>query len=222
MLIHLCPKFLLARDQHPGQRIAAKRFVVLETLTIPELGITLTDGKELTTRRPYPNKLYYVGCRRVGQKAQNGILIETERQIRTFTARMTWNCMDDDHDHGDTEHVIHYRILDDDYDTVSDDSLLWYGRSAVRDGKVIQDLPSRMPAHLPSRGTQRITSYMQSWHGDYPGEWASPVNDVVAENGQILLREQVMDLPTIERVRMTQPHSLLRRVPPLKDAFSTP
>lgn len=66
MLIHLIPNILADRSHVPCS---------LVDLTSPELGLNLIGGKELTARRPYPNKHYLVACRKVGQKAVNGFLV---------------------------------------------------------------------------------------------------------------------------------------------------
>ena len=57
------------------------RNVALVDLQIDPLGIRLVGGDDLATRRPYPNKMYAVACRKQGQKAINGILIETAKPV---------------------------------------------------------------------------------------------------------------------------------------------
>jgi hypothetical protein len=67
MLLHIRPKLFSYCDA-----------VELVDLEIKPLGLFLRGGRELATRRPYPNKGYVVGCRRAGsRKALDGILIET-------------------------------------------------------------------------------------------------------------------------------------------------
>ncbi len=65
MLIHVLPKLYV-----PGGLDAAVRLV---DLTIEETGLVLKGDQDLTIRRPYPNKCYWVGCRKVGQKAVAGL-----------------------------------------------------------------------------------------------------------------------------------------------------
>jgi hypothetical protein len=97
------------------------RHVALVDLEFVELGISLTGGADLATRRPYRNKGYAVGCRKRGHKAVDGILIETARRLDAFRCRARWAV--------EAErvliHEVQYSLLDDDFDAASDDTMLW-------------------------------------------------------------------------------------------------
>jgi hypothetical protein len=69
MLLHLIPRLYAFRSIEDE--------CSLIDFECPTLGIFLRNGHELVARRPYPNKNYLVGCRKVGQKAINGLLIES-------------------------------------------------------------------------------------------------------------------------------------------------
>ena len=65
MLLHITPKLLTAH---------AFSTAGLASIEIPEFHLKFSGEKELMTRKPFPNKRYYVGCRRSG-KASSGFLL---------------------------------------------------------------------------------------------------------------------------------------------------
>ncbi|CAB3802588.1 hypothetical protein LMG28614_05651 [Paraburkholderia ultramafica] len=73
MLIHITPRFFTCDQSGP--------FVELIDLRIDPLDLFLRGGKELTTRRPYPNKHFAVACRKAGSKAIDWILVDTPNQL---------------------------------------------------------------------------------------------------------------------------------------------
>ena len=70
MLLHIRPRL-----------ISTFKHVALIDLEIEPIGLRLTGGVDLATRRPYRNKRYAVACRKRGQEAVNGILIKTKTPI---------------------------------------------------------------------------------------------------------------------------------------------
>lgn len=87
-----------------------------------ELGVMLKGGEHLTARRPYPNKNYLVACRKVGQKAMQGILIKTPTPVREFNVVTRWAIAAS----YIATHRVLYIVLDDDFDAISENMVLWY------------------------------------------------------------------------------------------------
>ena len=79
MILHLIPKLFC-----PWQDVA------LLDLQIKSLGLHLKGGIDLVTRRPYPNKRVAVACRKQGQKAIEGILIDTKVAIDVAECVTRW------------------------------------------------------------------------------------------------------------------------------------
>lgn len=197
MLIHITPKLVVG--------VSSARPVRLLTLQIPEIGLSLTE-EHLAVRRPYPNKHYFVGCRRIGQQAMSGILIQHEGFEREFTAEMVWSVADARH----VKHTVVYQVLDDDYDLVSDSMLMW--RCVTSEGR---DWPSRWPAihtEFPAMAEPR----MSLWAGE--DKRTAPVDEV--QHGLITSRYEKFPLPTLEPDRW-QKGADWKRLPPLEHAFRT-
>ncbi len=112
MLLHIRPRLF-----------SPFRDVAIVDLQINDLRLA---GEDVTARRPYPNKRYAVACRRQGQKAIDGILIETENPVDElqYTARWAVEAT------LVVTHQIHYKLLDHDFDAASEDMTLWYACSA--------------------------------------------------------------------------------------------
>jgi hypothetical protein len=79
MLLHIIPRLYASKENEPK--------CALIDLYCPELNLRLRDGIELVARRPYPNKNYLVACRKMGHKAMEGLLIETQERIRPLASR---------------------------------------------------------------------------------------------------------------------------------------
>lgn len=116
MLIHLVPRLYL------GERTAAKDCALVD-VSLPEMALCLRAGKEVTACRPYPNKRYLVARRNGGRRAVAGILIEHAGRLEQFTMVARWTI-----DRGEVlTHKIEYRVIDHDFDAVSEDMILWSG-----------------------------------------------------------------------------------------------
>lgn len=118
---------------HIAPRMFAGRFsgeVELIDLVCVELGLHLQGSSDLTVRRPYPNKSYHVACRKVGQKAVLGILIETDKPVTEFNVVTRWGLKVDDGT-AVTTHRAHYQLinsepdLDSGSDLFSEDMDIW-------------------------------------------------------------------------------------------------
>lgn len=203
MLLHLRPRCF-----SPFQAVE------LVDLAIPELDFKLAGGKDLATRRPYPNKRYAVACRKIGRKAIDGIFIETNTALRSFSMVSRWVV--------DAEfvgvHRVSYMIVDNDFDAASDDVALWRAMSPSLGG-----WPSRVP-QLPA-GESRLVPVRANPCMEFvptDREFLFPSMDVFDPgSGWIRERHQLLQMPTLERDRIfSRAGAYHDRRPPAESAFT--
>lgn len=200
MLIHLVPRMYACRINDP---------CALIDLTCAELGLVLKADKDLTARRPYLNQNYLVACRNVGQ-AMQGILIAAPQFVRDFTVVTRWAVAD----RHIATHRVRYLVLDDEYDTVSENMMLW---SAVHGD-------SRWAARYPGDYNDFSPVDVQpSMRVRPPVQQKNDAADVLDEQGFIRERSETFLMHTIERERLHQHYcSVNERTPDLEAAFSAP
>jgi hypothetical protein len=197
MLIHITPRLLTCE--------LSGHHCELVDLTIAELGLHLRNGKELVSRRPYPNKRYVVACRKSGQKAIDGILIETPSPVTEFSAVSRWAIA------GElvVRHRVNYAVLDNDYDAVSDSMTLWYA--------TYSGLKSRVPDSMPDGWTPASTQPRMDLSPD-TARMGAILNRTV--DGLIVERTETLRMRTIERCRLLDESRAVRdRLPTLSSAF---
>lgn len=197
MLLHVRPRLLLPRSFEKGE---------LLDLTIEPLGLRLRGGAELATRRPYVNKRYFVGCRRKGQKAIGGILIETRRHVSEFlyTARWAINAATL------VTHTVAYKVIDDDFDAASDSMVLWYGS-----GPELGGWSNRWPENLKGIPPVKAEPKMEI----EPRPEVSRIVDTLDRDGCVVRRHEEFSMPTIERKRITDRVIDDEKLPSLDSAF---
>lgn len=198
MLIHTTPRFFTC--EHSG------RDVELVDLRIEELGVHLQGGKELTTRRPYPNKRYVVACRKSGHKAIDGLLFETDRRIQRYTVTTRWALRAE----FIATHRVHYVVLDQDFDAVTDKMVLWYRMSEGLGG-----WPSRWPEVHANAVPCDAQPRMQFSRA--PLRTGSVVDRMTGPRN--FERTETFPLPTIERERLLSTRSTTERIPTIEAAF---
>lgn len=113
MLIHIVPKLY---------EPAACRAAELLDISIPQCELILRGEVDVVARRPYPNKRYLVACRNKGQKAMHGLLIDVGRHLEGYSVITRWRV-----NGRAITHFVEHKVLDNEFDTVSDDMILWYG-----------------------------------------------------------------------------------------------
>lgn len=197
MLIHLTPRMYACRTNEVCSLI---------DLNCAELGLSLKGDNELTARRPYPNKNYLVACRKAGQKAMNGILLETQSHLREFTVVTRWAVAAS---HVAT-HQVRYIVLDEEFDTISESMTLWYGTASGR-------FKSRWPITADYGSPAATQPCMEA----FPRvERRGEVKDVTDKKGALIERSEVFQLHTLERERlMDLTHSHDDRIPVIDHAF---
>lgn len=202
MLIHITPK-LFANRQHMPE-------IELVDLSIPELGLVLTGGKELVSKRPYPNKNYVVARRKMGQRSVVGICIDTVSHVNSFTSVARWAINAEVM----VTHRTHYVVLDEEFDTVSDDMTSWGAFSASLGG-----YRSRCPAWV--NNSPMVLEPLMSVLADDGHRKGAHVNDVYGARGLITERHETFRLPTVERGRLEVSCSDWFRKPNLEMAFKS-
>jgi hypothetical protein len=180
MLIHITPRFVTCEQSGPN--------IELVDLRIDELGLFLRGGKEITTRRPYPNKHFNVACRNIGRKAVDGILIETDKPLAELTLEMRWAAQADSL----MKHRVRYVVIDRDFDAVSDNMLLW-----TSDGT----WPSRWPEVHKGAIPMNVQPHMKA---SPSANRAGMVEDRLVA-GRIVERSETFPVPTLERERLLSP-----------------
>lgn len=190
MLLHIRPRL-----------ISPFKHVALIDLEIAPLGMRLTGGVDLATRRPYPNKRYAVACRKKGHKAIDGILVETKTPVDELHTTARW-AIDAS---VSVTHDVHYKLLDHDFDAASDDAMLWHACCAE-----LGSWSSRLPAKREPEPMMEIKPRNSDRH--------SNTRDFVDEKGLITKRIQTYAMPTIERARILDTR-LNTRIPLLDTAF---
>lgn len=199
MLIHLSPRLYVGG--------VPPDLCALLDLRIDALDLHLRNGKELVVRKPYPNKDYLVACRKTGQKAINGIFVESPESLSSFTLVARWAMGAETV----ATHQVQYVVLDTDFDAVTDNMMLWNG--LIGDS---QDFQSRLPEELvgcaPVKWQPRMDLHPELGR-------AGEVVDTISEEGIITERKEVFSLPTVERERLLGKFASTLRLPALEDAF---
>lgn len=201
MFLHLVP-----RIYSPYSNVV----VNLIDVQVPELGLILRNGIDLTTGRPYPNKRYLVARLKEGRKALDGFVVETENELDCFTVKSRWAINAD----RIIEHVAIHPILDKELDMVSQSVMLWFG--SADDGG--QQYAKRWPAgpnfeHSPLTLTpaMEVTGKLETKR-----VLSSVVDREVG--GFLTKRTETLPLVTVESSRLMSMYRK-HRYPQLKDAI---
>lgn len=114
MLIHIVPRILI-------RNYFQQQCCELIDISSEELGFSLKGGLDVVARRPYPNKQYLVACRKKGQKAFNGLFIQSQSFKERFSVVTRWNFLGEQ----PVIQVTHYEVLDRDHDAVTECVVSW-------------------------------------------------------------------------------------------------
>ncbi|MFM2588171.1 DUF6012 family protein [Vibrio sp. TBV020] len=114
MLLHLVPQII---NRYSNVKVE------LIDVQLPELNVVLMGGKELVVRQPFPNKTYYVACRKAGRKAIQGVYLEVDKPLTNFSVLTRWKAQSVWFEKVLT-HRVNYMITDTDFNVVSDDHTL--------------------------------------------------------------------------------------------------
>jgi hypothetical protein len=195
MLVHIVPRFYACEQ--------SRDLIQLIDVRIDELGLNLRDGIDIVARKPYPNKNYLVACRRSGRRAIDGLLIDCEHHVPAYTVVTRWALSAE----MIATHRVNYVVLDEEFDTVSDNMVLWHAWAG-------RQWASRWPNGYHVGSPAECQPRMQLTPSpDRVGPFKDAVvNDIIVE------RTEVFHIPTLERDRVTGGRSL-DRLPPVDSAF---
>lgn len=198
MLIHVTPQFFTCARSGP--------YVELVDLRVDQLGLFLRGGKELTTRRPFPNKHFAVACRKTGRKAIGGILIETPKPLAEFTVETRWAI------EAETlvKHRVKYVVLDQDFDTVTDQMSFWFATLGIPTGDFTSRWPEAHKGAVPVKAQPRMQLA--------PDAHRTGIIEDRLFDGRIEERSETFPVPTIERARLYSRNTEMR-IPSIDMAF---
>ncbi|HCR1912183.1 TPA: hypothetical protein ONC18_004987 [Enterobacter kobei] len=193
MYIHIVPSLfhLMANKCH------------LESIFISELGFKL-EGDALSTGRPHPNKNIWVGMKK-GRKAINGLLLKTNKHLKSFTADYQW----DIENLGMIKHRVTTYIEDYEFDMVSQDIMLNGGFDGWK---------SRVHSAYENLAPVRIQPKMESFLNK-PGKETHDVWKEYSWGDFLLSREESLLLHTIQSERLNTECSMFRRLPSTDQAI---
>ncbi|MGH8156604.1 MAG: DUF6012 family protein [Rhodanobacter sp.] len=189
MLIHITPRLLMPRTSSLS--------CILVDVTMPELGLLLKEGCEVTARKPYPNKRYLVVCRKEGQKAVVGLLLDTATPCSPFTVITRWAIEGE----AVLTHQVHYVLMDHDHGAATDSMVLWHGTNE-RYGAFPSRWPESFPREwTPVRAQPRMNVLLEETDSGRVGD----VQDTVSATGMIVARRETFQMPTVECSRLFHP-----------------
>jgi len=203
LYIHHSPKFYLP-DARPGM-------VRLKSLSIPELGLNLVEERDLKTGRPYPNKGYFVGGPAFGRKAYDGVLIQANRSLKSFTINLLWELVAGEQ----VRHEISVSLMESEFQAVSTSLEKLYGTS-----ESLGNWESRWPDHLAELSPLVGSPSVEFIPTEKSIKRPDTVRDTL-ENGRIVHRKESLLLPTIEPERLNQEFALLGAMPPWDSVFDS-
>lgn len=178
MLIHVRPRLY-------SQVFSAE----IVDVSIEELSLNLIGGVDLVTKRPYPNKGYHVASRKIGRRSVDGLFIEVPARVEEFTVVSHWL-----HSHGTVvEHVVHYKVLDEEFGAISDDTTMWYGRS---------EETGNWSPRWPTGVWPNPVRYEHMMTLERALNCERDINIEYDTSGIACFREETFPLPTLERERV--------------------
>jgi hypothetical protein len=181
-------------------------------VTIEPFGMVLRDGVDIVMRQPYPNKRFYVACRKVGRKAINGLILDSgSLRIKEFDVATRWAVFGGDV----VTHRVKHQLIDDEYDAASTNMLLW-----LATGKSLGGWESRTPA-LPDNASPATHMPRMAIMPEDIDSRTGNIVDIPSRSGMIVERREVFPMPTIQVGRL-QNFALDDRLPQIRNAFTIP
>ena len=197
MLIHLTPSYFLDYSDVS---------VNLIDVEVPELGLHLQNGRDITVRFPAPNKRLHYVCRKKGRKAVYGILLNTDKHVTDITVITRWAVQGDV-----STHRVHMHIVGAD-DAATDVIHLWSGVFNTPFG---DKAPSLTKNWVPASCQPRLSVCA----GDRPSEREQAIWRLADPAGIIRQQTEYYTAATVEPERLTTPWRDYDRLPAPEDAF---
>lgn len=181
----------------------------LVDVRIPAANLVLSNGKQITVRRPYPNKSIHVASIKKGRKAIEGLLVELPDGLTDWHVDIRWAVDATDI----LTHRINYKLVDSDHDAVTDSVLMWsrYNSKSFGfwDARPTPEVVNAIPIHLqPS---------MEILFEDQVSTREASFKDRYDERGTMIYREEEFTVPSVELGRITGESPLTQRFPKLAD-----
>lgn len=206
MLMHLVPRLF--------NRFGDVKIDLLD-ISIPDINLKLLADKDIVARTPYPNKCYYVACKKTGRKAVNGILVDFEKPVDKFSVVTNWLISTRNKQLKQVQHIVNYTVLDRDFNYATDDPTIWYASY----NSVFKNRWPEKYEHLPPID---LHPNMKVFTCDYePNRGDDIVNHI--EDGVIIKRIENYDIPTVEQARLFGNNIRLHgnRMPVVEHAFTS-
>lgn len=181
MLLFTTPKLLTPHRMGTGRKLV--------DVTIPEIGLTLRNGREIVARTPYPNKHWLIVGKH-GNPPTDGLLIDVGDEHDALTVRTRWAIGAE----MVIAHEVRVVVADRRREVVAADSALWnqYGDPTWR----WDDIRLHW---MEMVGSMRLDSFM-------PESTASDLTTVrgaddTVVDGMITYRHETLEAPSVERER---------------------
>lgn len=182
MLLYVKPTMLTPSRLGTGRRLV--------DVSIPEVGIELRGGREVTSRTPYPNKNWMVvGAK--GNPPTDGLLIDVGDAPDVVTVRTRWAI----EAAAVIVHELKIVVADRSHDVIAGNSTLWalYGSPQWRWDDVT------LPWMKPAVGNMRLDAFMrETSRGEL--ETVRGADDTLVDD-LVTLRRETLEAPTVERDR---------------------
>lgn len=179
MLIHLMPTFY---NPYSNVTVSLKSLVIIAGDDNFEYQIPI---EELTLKKPFPNKAYFVACRKRKNKAFLGLYAHIDKyDLKEFTVYEEWETILDDKSEYTHFHYIKFNLLDNNFGTVSQDILCWdkYKTEIHKDWIPLNCTPKmEFDTDILRRGVR----------------WDNDIKDGYYFNGIIKQRVEQYNVPTI-------------------------
>lgn len=119
MLIHLMPTFY---NPYSNLNVSIKKLIFIYDNGF-ECEIPIED---LALKKPFPNKSYFVVCRRRKNKAFEGLYLHCkENDVRKFTVYEEWETNLNNEYNYTHYHYIEFNLLDNNFEAISQNFLIW-------------------------------------------------------------------------------------------------
>ncbi|MGX2950962.1 DUF6012 family protein [Ursidibacter sp. B-7004-1] len=203
MLIHLTPTFI---NPYQNIKVILKNLIIIAGEDNFEYKIPV---KDLALKKPYPNKSYYVACKKRENRAFIGLLAHIEEEKpNTFTVYEEWETITNDDLKYKHFHYIKFNLIDNKHTITSQDFLLWrqYSTDIHKDWIPVSCTPKmEFDTGILRNGTR-----------------SNEIEDGYYFNGILKQRTEQYNVPTIPHIELIERGNSLfpNRMPELIDGFN--
>ena len=149
-----------------------------------------------------------MACRKVGKKAINGIIVESDKHLNNFQVVTRWKVDDEKI----VTHIAEFNVVNNDYNLVTDVMMLWGNLISIGD-----EFSCRTPESMMNYSPLEAQPVMKAVPDQSRTCAINAVDHVVG--GLNVERKQIIDMPTIEPERFDNEIAQSLRVPSFENAF---